>query len=376
MKAELCFSAKMLKKREEKREELKTDVLIVGAGFAGAATAFHLSELFSGSILVVESEHQPGLHASGLNSSMVIQAAQSKPVRQLFAASQSFYQQHAGATGFNQTGSLMLGSSAVLEELQDPELFDSEIRSPAQTRRQIPLLEGHSFEGALWTPSDGVMNIRRLLHYYIETASRRGATFRYDLGVRQIRCGRRFEVSTTGGPISAGRVINAAGAWSGKVGQAAGASEIPLRSFKRHLFVLKSQVRVDPDSPPVWNLEKDFYFRPRLDGVLFCVCDAELSDRLEPDLDPEVQQYMAEVLWKELPAFQDAERKQAWCCFRTFVSDGLPLIGPDPSLPGFFWVSGLAGYGMSASWEIGRLAALSISGGDRVPSEFDPARFL
>ena len=348
----------------------------MGAGFAGAATAFHLSELFSGSILVVETGNQPGLHASGLNASMVIQAAQSKPVRQLFAASRSFYQQHTRATGFNQTGSLLLGSSGVLEGLQDPALFDSEIRPPAETRRQVPLLEGHAFEAALWTPSDGVMNIRRILHYYIETASRRGVTFRYYLGVREIRNGRRFAVSTTGEPITAGRVINAAGAWSGRVGQAAGASAISLRTFKRHLFLLKSQVRVDPDSPSVWNLEKDFYFRPRSDGILFCVCDAELSDRLEPDLDPEVQQYLAEVLWKELPALKDAEGDQAWCCFRTFTSDGLPLIGPDPSLPAFYWVCGLAGYGMSASWEIGRLAALSITGDDRVPSQFDPGRFL
>ncbi len=354
---------------------MKTDVLIVGAGFAGAATAFHLGELFPGSILVVESENQPGLHASGRNASMVTQGAPSGPVRQLLAASRSFYQQHASATGFNQTGSLTLGSTPALEELQDPKLFDSQIRSPTETRRQIPLLEGHSWEGALWTPSDGVMNIRRLLQYYIETARRRGVTFRYDVSVRQIVRGRRFEVSTSGEPITADRVVNAAGAWSGRISQAAGVSEIPLRTFKRHLFVLRSQVRVDPDSPPVRNLEKNFYFRPRSDGILFCVCDGELSDRLEPDLDPEVQQYLAEVLWKELPALRDAERKEAWSCFRTFASDGLPLIGPDPSSPGFYWVSGLAGYGMSASWEIGRLAALSITGNDRVPAQFDPARF-
>ena len=32
---------------------MKTDVLIVGAGFAGAAIAFHLSQHFSGSILLI-----------------------------------------------------------------------------------------------------------------------------------------------------------------------------------------------------------------------------------------------------------------------------------------------------------------------------------
>ncbi len=358
-----------------KRRELKTDVLIVGAGFAGASTAFHLSELFSGSIVVIETEDQPGLHASGLNASMVIQGTQSDSIRQLFAASRSFYQQHTRASGFNQTGSLLLGSPTVLEELQAPDLFDSEIRPPAEVRHQVPLLEGHSFHAALWTPSDGVMNIRRLLHHYIDTASRRGVTFRYNMGVEQIRSGGSFEVSTSGGLIKAGRVVNAAGAWSGRVAQAAGATQMPLRAFRRHLFVLQSQVEIDPDAPPVWNLEKDFYFRPRSDGILFCVCDAELDEGLEASFDPEVQQYMAEVLWKELPALKDAERKQAWCCLRTFAPDGLPLIGSDPSLPGFYWVSGLAGFGMSASWEIGRLAAGSITGADRVPSQFDPGRF-
>ena len=48
-------------------------------------------------------------------------------------------------------------------------------------------------------------------------------------------------------------------------------------------------------------------------------------------------------------------------------------VGPDPARDGFYWVSGLAGLGMSASYEIGRLAALSLVEG-RTRPEFDPAR--
>ncbi len=352
---------------------MNTDVLIVGAGFAGAATAYHLSRSFTGSILVVEAEEEPRLQAPGLNPSMLIQANRFEPVRDLCVRSRSFYQQHAGVTGFNQTGSLMLGSMPLLESLQDPQRFPSEIQSAAGTQRQVPLLDEHLFEGALWTPSDGVMNVRRLLRFYTQAATESGVTFQCGWRVRQIRLEESFEVLTTGGEITADRVVNAAGVWAGPLGEASGLAP-QLSVSKRHLFVLDSSLAIDPESPAVWNLDKEFYFHPHSGGLLFCVCDAEPAPHLKSDIDPEVRQYLAEILWKELPALRDAEQREAWCCFRDHTGDGLPLIGPDPSLPGFYWVAGLAGYGMSASWEIGRLAALSIAA-DQVAPLFDPARF-
>ena len=50
----------------------RLEVLIVGAGFAGASTAFHLSQVFRGSIGVIERESVPGAHASGHNASLIL----------------------------------------------------------------------------------------------------------------------------------------------------------------------------------------------------------------------------------------------------------------------------------------------------------------
>jgi glycine/D-amino acid oxidase-like deaminating enzyme len=52
---------------------MSTEFVIIGAGFAGAATAYHLTRRGVRDILVVEQEQVPGVHSSGRNASMVRQ---------------------------------------------------------------------------------------------------------------------------------------------------------------------------------------------------------------------------------------------------------------------------------------------------------------
>ena len=47
------------------------DIVIVGAGFAGAATAYHLAKRGQTSVLLLEKEAQPGVHSSGRNAAIV-----------------------------------------------------------------------------------------------------------------------------------------------------------------------------------------------------------------------------------------------------------------------------------------------------------------
>lgn len=354
---------------------MHTDILIIGAGFAGTATAYHLSQNFHGTIVVIEAEPKPGLHASGLNASMVIQPSHSKSIRELCSRSRLFYQNHLDMTGFKQLGSLMLGSISSLENLQDPEMFSSYLWSAAKTQKQVPLLENHNFKSALWTPSDGIMDIQKLLYFYTQSANENGVRFCCGQRVEKIHRKKKnkFKISTTEGEITANRVVNAAGAWAGHLATVSGATSLELLVLKRHLFTLEPSLSIDPGCPAVWNLDKEFYFRPYCGSLLFCPCDKKPAHSLDSNIDPEIQEYMTKLLKKELPLLNDSKQRDRWSCFRVFTPDGLPFIGPDPSLPEFYWVAGLAGYGMSASWEIGRLAALSIIDGQFKP-QFDPSR--
>jgi D-arginine dehydrogenase len=335
----------------------KFDVLIIGSGFAGAATAFHLSEIFSGSILIIEREEVPGVHASGRNAGLVLQSVADPAIRRAVADGAREYAKLRSELGFRQTGSLLLGTPAQLEALRETDRVEALLREGESVRPRVPLLEGHVFEAALETPGDGVIDIWALLQHYLAGARRRGVRLRVSCEIEAVSGHRPFRVETSRGPVEAAYLIDAAGAWAGGVAAMAGASQQPLTPWKRHLFLLQGIAGIDPDWPFVWNLDPEFYFRPDGPGLLFSLCDEEAGCALEPLVSAGISERAAELVLRELPAMRGAAERDVWSCFRAKVPDGRFVIGWDPVCEGFFWVAGLGGHGVGSSWEVGRIAA-------------------
>ncbi len=338
-------------------EAEKFDVVIIGAGFAGAATAFHLSEIYRGSILIVEREQVPGTHASGRNAGLILQSVSDPAIRNTVAAGAREYARLRSELGFHQTGSLRLGMRDRLADLRDTDRVESRVREADEARRCIPLLDGHDFEAALETPGDGVIDIWALLQHYLAGARGRGVKQRLSCAVEKISGGGPFHLETSRGPLEATYLINAAGAWASHVAALAGATQQPLVPWKRHLFVLERVPAIDPEWPFVWVLDPEFYFRPEAKGLLFSLCDEEDDPSLEHLVSPGISERAAEFVWKELPALRCATERDVWSCFRAKAPDGRFVIGWDPGCEGFFWVAGLGGHGVGSSWEVGRIAA-------------------
>ncbi|HSR69332.1 MAG TPA: FAD-dependent oxidoreductase [Acidobacteriota bacterium] len=341
---------------------MNADVVIVGAGFAGAATAYHLSRPGSASILMLEREQAPGLHSSGRNASLLLQSGSNALVRRLTVLSLKHYQERAERLGFRESGSIQTGSRATLQALLGDEGIESCWISPQEAVKQVPQLEGSAFQQALLTPGDGVMDIARLMDFYLSGARQRGARLLTSAPVTEISGRGPFRIRAGCHFIEAARIVDAAGAWASHIASLAGLPVPALTPKKRHLFHLEAG-NVSARQPFLWDQERDFYFRPQGNGLLFSLCDEEADSSLDTTPSPHIEERLQQHLKSHLPSLSGRPPSAIRACFRTHSADGEPLIGAHPQCADFLWVAALGGFGMGASWEIGRRAAQALLGG-------------
>ena len=348
-----------------------TQVVIVGAGFAGAATAWALGRLGLGPGVILEQKVGYGMHASGKNAAL-LRLAEADPII-LPLSLLSFdrirgFDRGAEEPLFQETGGLTLadrGTAAKLEHehlaLRDAGLMTF-LLTAAETRERFPLLKGVDFESALWCPSEGVVDIHALLTRYVYGARDTGFRLFTECSAEELLTegGRVRGVRTSRGEIRADLVIDASGAWAGRLGRAS--APLPLRPLRRHLFVSGAPEGDVADLPFAWHDDAAFYFRAEGEGLLFSPCDETPAAPGPATTDPAAAELLAEKLTRHAPGFADLPLKRSWACLRTFAPDRKPVIGPDPDRPGLFHVSGLGGFGMTTSAAVGELAAALIAG--------------
>ncbi|MCC7035438.1 MAG: FAD-binding oxidoreductase [Acidobacteria bacterium] len=354
--------------------------LIVGAGFAGAATAWALGRAGLGPGLILEQEDTWGVHASGRNAALLRLAESDDVVATLVARSLPALRalDETGGPLLARTGGLTLAGAAGAAELAH--LHDglrrrglhAELLGSDAACARHPWLAHVAFARALWCADEGVVDIHALLGLYLRRARESG--FAVWTGCRAealiVEGGRVAGVRTPQGEVRAGLVIDAGGAWAGRLGAAAGAG-LPLRPLRRHLFVSAAAHGIPAGAPMVWMEDASLYFRPESGGLLLSPCDESPAEPGVPDTHPSAAESLAEKIHGHVPGLADLTIRRSWACLRTFAPDRRPVVGPDPRLPGLFHVSGLGGFGMMCSAAIGELAADLVAG--KRPAWIDPA---
>lgn len=364
------------------------EVVIIGAGFAGAATAYHLTQRGVNDILILEQESIPGFHSSGRNAAMVRQCVPDPDLAALARDGTAFLRELPRdwpvPVSFKRTGSLLLGSGASWIKLQnDAETgrrlgIDVELWTPDQAKRRVAVLKEAEFEGAVWCGSDGVVDIHALLSGYLKAAAGKGARIRYGARVQSIReiGGDDLQVATDSGMIRTKTLVNAGGAWANVIAQFSGVRVMPLRPCRRHLFVTTPIDWVDSSWPFVWDVAHDIYFRPEGAGLLLCPCDQTELPPGDPPVEEDVKELLAEKIDQFMPALSGVRIHKGWAGVRTLTADGRFVVGWDGQVENFFWVAGLGGHGMTTSSSVGALAAeLLIGGPGKKSPPFSPERF-
>ena len=342
-------------------------VIVVGAGFAGIATAYHLSRRGVRNIVVLEREEGPGVFASGRNAGLLRQSSDDEPTAGLLRpgarAARFLLRSIPGA--IQPSGSLIMGSAIDRLRAGPRAKF-------LDAAELVPGLSGR----ALFDPEDAIIDPHALLSVYEEGARKRGVEFRYREPVTGVTSkeGRIVSVQTPKGEIEAAGLVCAAGAWAGRVASLAGSEGIEIRPLRRHLFRGSLDGADAHRWPFVWNEGNGVYFRPEGDEMLLSPCDVEPHPADDPIFDPEQSERLAEKLVATFGDLGEWRVGPGWPCLRTFTGDKRFLIGWDPVVEGLFWVAALGGHGVTSSWAVGEHAA-EVYLRRRSAGPFDPARF-
>lgn len=340
-------------------------VVILGAGVAGAAAAYGLARRGIHDVCILERDTFPGRRASGRNASLIRRNLKTDTDCRLAIEAADWFRRppkdFPAEIAWRTTGSLLTYRAPELPQVErDMERqrragLSFERIAPREAVRLQPLLSPEAFDEAQWTPDDGCIDIVELLKGFLTFAIERGAQLRCGTAAERllVEGGRCVGVQTEAGPIRAEWVMNAAGAWAnGLVSDAA--DRLPMTPCRRTMLVTED-VQADSTKPFTWDDGLGFYFRPDHGALLWSPCDEVPSDLCEESVDPAWVERARARARRLIPSAASLRLAYQWGCLRTLTTDREMFIGPDPTLPGLFWVAGLGGHGVTNSPRIAEL---------------------
>jgi D-arginine dehydrogenase len=341
-------------------------IVIIGAGIAGAATAYFLTRRGPSNILILEKEKVPGSQSTGRNAAILRTMIPDPLLNRLACLAADFY--HHPPAGFSseplvdRVGVYLAAGAEHTKTLNawcddNPEA-KVERGDASEMYDRVPLL-APGLEAVAYKPDDGVLDVHSILQGFIRGACQAGAELHLGCEFKDLktRNGHVLGVETSNGFIETPKVVVANGGWASLSDTYNGYS-LPFTPYRRHLAVTEPLPRVNPRWPVVWIVGEEFYFRPESGGLLMSGCDAvKVTPEQGEIMDPAQLESIAEKASRWLPSLADAQIARAWAGIRTFAPDEMFVVGADPRLHGLYWVAGLGGHGITTAPIVGTLAA-------------------
>lgn len=362
------------------------DVIVVGAGIAGATAGAHLAA--DHKVALIEAEEAAGYHSTGRSAALWILNYGPPDVRVLTGLSRAFFD--APPPGFTETPImshrpvLNIATADTLPAYDHMMAVGVALRelTPAQAAELVPALRpGHVARAAIEDDTFD-MDVAALHQGFLRMLRARGGTLA--LRSRSMRIERRngmWEVEVTGGAVlRAPTLVNAAGAWGDEVAAQAGVAPVGLQPKRRTGVIINPEPWAVADWPAVMDCAATWYCRPEARTRLM-VSPADETPEPPQDIQPdELDVAIAVDRMQQALDIKVSRVERSWAGLRSFVSDGSLVIGWDDAAEGFFWNIGQGGYGIQTAPAAGQFAADLISHRDpgaaaSILSAVNPNRF-
>lgn len=342
---------------------------IIGAGIAGASLAYRLSEaLGDGScIQLLEREDRPGYHSTGRSAAVFTETYGPPAIRALTAASRQFFDNppegFAAHPLLHPLGVLLVGGEDRRDKAE--ELYEQCLALTSTIR----MLEGREISNLVpvmrpeWTavgvfePDAMSMDVAQMHDGFLSGFKARGGSLLTDcdvLGIERVQG--RWQLQTRQQTISADVIINAAGAWADVTAGFCGLEPLGLVPKRRTALVFQAPPEHDTTHWPMINdIDETFYFKPDAGRILASPEEATPM----PPCDVQPDEYDIAVTVERIQQATTMEILRIdnkWAGLRSFFGDGLPALGFDPRVEGFFWLAGQGGYGITTSDAMARMA--------------------
>ncbi|GGA26325.1 NAD(P)/FAD-dependent oxidoreductase [Neptunicoccus cionae] len=365
---------------------MTADVIVIGAGIAGASVAANLSE--SCTVLLAEMESQPGYHTTGRSAAVFAPSYGPEGVRALTRASRGFYD--APPEGFcdapllTPREILMIAredQAAALDALIETASRDTAVErlDAAGLQDHQPLLRAGYANAGMLDRGGQDIDVAALHQGYLRQFKSRGGTLLRDAEVISLQHDATgWSVDTKAGTLKAPVVVNAAGAWADQIGALAEAEAIGLKPKRRTAMMVQEPAGFTRrDAPITIDIEEQFYLKPDAGRLLLSPADETPSDPCDAQPDEMDVAICADRIMKAFDL--DIRRIETkWAGLRSFVADKEPVIGFSTTAQGFFWMAGQGGYGIQTAPAAGRLASALVQGkpvpSDLIDHGFDQAR--
>jgi sarcosine oxidase subunit beta len=332
------------------------DVVVIGGGIVGVATAFWCSRAGLDTVLV---EMRDGLSTLTTPQSIECFRAQfTEPaMSELAQESIRVFENMAeviGISGYDislrHKGYLFVtDDSGMVDELKQAVathhrlgVTDSEFLAGAELHRRFPYL-AESAVAATFRQRDGSLSSHEATQGFAKGSD---ASFLLRTRATDVLqdsggvCG----AVTDRGKIATRTVVNAAGPFAGVVGQMVGL-DLPLEPVRRQKVFIAPKPQIPQDAPLSIDIVQDVYWRPETGGAYIAWVDPD-EPAGEPLEEVPTDRYFAAIVldkltrlfpfWEEVAEILSKEDVKPSAGQYVYTPDEQPLIGPVPEVPGFY----------------------------------------